>query len=146
MAAALKFGKATVLQKQKKLQEALPIFKDVRDNYPGTEQAIQSSFFYPQLLLEAGDFTHALPELQSFVKNHPKSALMPTALYFLAQAQTGAGKSDDALATYKRLADEFPEAKVAPFSYFQRAQILMQKEKPRRGHRAHAAVHGQVPG
>ncbi|HEV7402247.1 MAG TPA: tetratricopeptide repeat protein [Chthoniobacteraceae bacterium] len=124
VAAAMKFAKATVLQLQGNLAEALPIFKDVRDNYPGTEQAIQASFFYPRFLVEAGDFRTALPELQSFVNKNPKNLLLPTALFYLAQAQVGTSRPAEALATYKRLADEFPQAEVAPFSYFERTKIL----------------------
>jgi TolA-binding protein len=131
LAAAAHFGIATALQKQNKIAEALPIFKKVRDEYPTTEQGIQASFFYPQLLLESGDYKGALPELQNFVKNNPKSTLIPTALYFLARAQNGLNKSEDALATYKRLGDEFPQSQTAPFSYFERTQILMGKEPPR---------------
>lgn len=127
--ASVKFSQATVYMLQGDLQKALPVFKEVRDNYPGTEHALQSQSFYPQLLVQAGDFKTALPELQAFVKNNPKHALLPNALFFMAQAQVGLSQSDDALATYTRLAEEYPKAEVAPFSYFERAKILMARDK-----------------
>lgn len=130
VAAAMKFNRATIYHQQKNLQEAIPVFKDVRDNYAGTEYAVQAQFFYPQLLLEAGDFKSALPELESFVKNNPKNELLSTALFFLGQAQVGMSQADEAIKSFKRLAEEFPQAQTAPFSYFSRAQLMMQKTPP----------------
>jgi len=125
VAAAAEFSKAVILQKQKKIPEALAAFKNVREKYAGLEQAEEAGYYLGQLTLENGDAKGGLAELQKFIRDHPKSALMGKALFYLGQAQAETGKTKEALETYKQIPEKYPEDEVAPFSYFARAKIMI---------------------
>src|SRR6202012_5665126 len=49
--------------------------------------------------------------------------LAPTALYMLAQTQLQTGQKKEALATFKQVAEKYPQSEVASFSFFDRARV-----------------------
>ena len=122
------FYLGTVQVQTNKQKEAVETFKGVREKYPDTPQAEQSHAQIGQLL--AGiEPKAAIPELEAYLKKYGKSENVPTVMMALGSAQAGAGQSDAALATFKKLATEHPKSAPAPFTYFERAKILLGAQK-----------------
>ena len=128
LAVDAEFFLATVYAQTGKTEDAVKTFKGVREKYPGTPQAEQSSFQVGQLLLGL-DPKAAVGDLQGFITKFPKSAFLPSAMFALGSAQAGTGQKDAALTTFKDLATKFPKSEPAPFSYFERAKILAAEQK-----------------
>lgn len=128
LAVDAEFYLATIYAKTGKQAESVKQFKDVRDKFPGTPQAEQAHFQIGQILSEI-DPKGAIPELQSFFTKFPKSSYMPAALFALGKAQAAANLSGDALNTFKKVATDFPKSEPAPFTYFERAKILLAEQK-----------------
>src|SRR5262249_49424370 len=77
IAAVADYGIATVYQKTGKTKEAIAQFKSVRDNYKGTPQGEQAAFLYGQQLAQNGQAKEGLPEIVAFIKEYPKSEMLP---------------------------------------------------------------------
>jgi TolA-binding protein len=122
------FYKATILDQTGHKAEAVAAFKTVRDTYPGTPQAEQSSYQVGQLLKDI-DPKAAVAELTAFVHKFPNSQFLPQAMFALGSAQALINQKDAALATYKELGAKFPKSPPAPFSYFERGKILADEQK-----------------
>jgi TolA-binding protein len=122
------FFRATIFEQTGKKAEAVVAFKSVRDTYPGTPQAEQSSYQVGQLLKDIDPKT-AAAELSAFIGKFPKSQFLPQAMFALGSAQSLLKQKDAALATFKDLAAKFPKSDPAPFSYFERGKILADLQK-----------------
>ncbi len=122
------FFRSSVYAQTGKTAEALAGYKKVRETYAGTPQAEQSHFQIGQIL-SGTDAKAGIGEIQSFVAKFPNSALVPAALFALANAQNTAGQKDAALATFKDLAAKYPKSEPAPYAFFERAKILAANQK-----------------
>lgn len=129
VAAAAEFGIATIDRDTGKSAEAVKAFKEIRDKYNGTPQGEQAAYFAGQMLAEKGDYKSAIPELQSFIKAHPESELVPMATYFLAKGQLQTGAKFDALASFKSIPQKYPKSPVAPYTYFDRAKVAQDDKR-----------------
>lgn len=119
--------RATIQRELGQNEEAIKTFKEVRDKYPGTEQAQQAAFWCGQIAAMVGDTTTALAELNSFIEKFPESELMANALYFKARAQAQSDDRDGAIATYTDLGQRFSDAESAPPAMLEMAGILQRK-------------------
>lgn len=128
LAVDAEFYLGTIYTQTGKPAEAIKQFKDVRDKFPGTPQAEQAHFQVGQLLSET-DPKSAITELQAFLTKFPKSQYTATALFALGKAQAGANQTGDALNTFKKVSIDFPKSEPAPYTYFERAKILLAEQK-----------------
>jgi TolA-binding protein len=128
LAVDAEFYLATIYAKTGKQADSVKQFKDVRDKFPGTPQAEQAHFQIGQILSEI-DAKGAIPELQSFFTKFPKSPYMPAALFALGKSQAATNQNADALNTFKKVATDFPKSDPAPYTYFERAKILLADQK-----------------
>jgi TolA-binding protein len=122
------FFRATILEQTGQKADAVAAFKSVRDTYPGTPQAEQSSYQVGQLLKDI-DPKAAAAELSAFITKFPNSQLLPQAMFALGSAQGLLKQKEAALVTFKDLAAKFPKSPPAPFSYFERGKILADLQK-----------------
>lgn len=128
LAVTAEFGIGIIHMKTEKTAEAVKAFVEVRDKYPGTQQAEDAAFYVGQLQLGT-DMKEAVKEMTAFIQKFPDSKMMPEALYALAQGQMGTGEKEAAFKSYEELAQKFPESNPAPFSYFDRARSLASEQK-----------------
>lgn len=128
LAAQAEFGIALVYQAKNQIPEAITAFRKVRDTYPKTQQGEQAAFWAGQIAMQTNDFATAQKEFDTFTKNYPKSELLSTVRFSLAQLAAHSDKAK-ALELFKKVAEEFPKSKAAPYSYFQRASILSTEQK-----------------
>ena len=122
------FFKASILEQTGHKPEAVAAFKSVRDTYPGTPQAEQSSYQVGQLLKDI-DPKAATAELTAFIAKFPKSQFLPQAMFALGSAQLALNEKDAALGTFKDLAARFPKSPPTPFAFFERGKILADEQK-----------------
>ena len=122
------FFRATILEQTGQKAEAVAAFKAVRDGYPNTPQAEQSSYQVGQLLKDI-DPKAAAAELTAFIGKFTRSQFLPQAMFALGSSQGLLNQKDAALATFKDLAVNFPKSDPAPFSYFERGKILADQQK-----------------
>jgi TolA-binding protein len=137
-AASAEFGIANVLKETglelkdaAKIDEAIAQYRKVAAAYPQMGQyGEQSSFWTGQLALQPkGDFTAAITDFSAFLKAYPSSELVPTAKLNLGVAYAGKNDSANAMRIFKEVADEFPKSDAAPYTYFQRTNILAADHK-----------------
>jgi len=63
------------------------------------------------LLVRRGSFNEAVPPLEQFIKDHPKSRFASDALYWLGEAFFAQGRHDEAVLQFDRVIKEFPGSK-----------------------------------
>lgn len=81
--------------------------------------------------LKAGQFDQAATLLAAFVKRYPASGYQPSARYWLGNAQFGAKKTRDALATFKGFAEAYPDHLRAPEAYLAMANSQIELKDTR---------------
>lgn len=129
LAVDAEFYRATIFAQTKKTAEAIEAYKKIRDNYAGRPQAEQAHFQAGQLLVGL-DPKAAVVELKAFGLKFPQSPLLPVALFELGKAQVASGQKDAAQITFRDLAVNHPKSQPAPYTYFERAKILNDSQKP----------------
>lgn len=123
VAVVAQFGLAGIYKDTGKWDEAIAAYKAVTDKFPGTPQATESDFWRAFSTQQKGDSAGALPVFEAFIKNNEKHALIPAALYYLANAQIAVGKRDEGIAMLAMLADTYPDTPPAAASFIVRMQL-----------------------
>jgi TolA-binding protein len=143
LAAVAEFGLGEIDRNTNKLDDALTQYKKVRDNYGSSPQAEQAAFWIAQVTLQKGDPKSALAGFDAFLSKYPNSQLVPTVMFTEAtayvalaeQAKTSHNPQEvtenqaKALQSFKTVADKYPKSEVAPFAYFQMAQLYAGEQK-----------------
>ncbi|MEJ2716206.1 MAG: tol-pal system protein YbgF [Deltaproteobacteria bacterium] len=74
---------------------------------PDDERAYREAY----LLVRRGSLNEAVPLLEAFVKNHPKSRYAPDAVYWLGECLYGQGRYDEAVLQFDRVIKEYKGSK-----------------------------------
>lgn len=81
-----------------------------------SEQAGQKLYEQALVRIRAGKTAEAIPMLERFVKENPKSQLVPDAYFRIGEAYFQAGEYDQAILAYKEIAGSHPGHAKAPES------------------------------
>ena len=74
-------------------------------------------------LQKDGKFAEAIEKYNEFVETNPESALVPNALFHIAECYVGLDQKDDATAAFKKVMDQFPASDPAQWAK-QKIKIL----------------------
>jgi TolA-binding protein len=99
---------------------------DVLSKNPATLATSGAQFMLGQWLVEAGKFAEALPPLEQYLAAKSEGEHADYALAYVAQAQLGLGKADDARATLEGLATRFPKSKALPSARLRLAEAMVE--------------------
>jgi cellulose synthase operon protein C len=102
---------------------------EILDTLSKTPAALATSgaqFMLGQGLVDAGKFAEALPPLEQYLAGKPNGEYADYALAYVAQAQVGLGKADDARATLETLASRFPQSKALPATRLRLAEAAVE--------------------
>ncbi|MEO6053649.1 MAG: tetratricopeptide repeat protein [Chthoniobacterales bacterium] len=118
-------GLANIYKDTLQWDNALTNYKIVLEKYPDAKPQVTEAEFWIALTTQnKGDQAAAIPLLKAFIEKYPDTPYIPNALYALGAAQFKTGDKDGAIASFKQLADKYPKSQPAPYTYFQRAQIV----------------------
>jgi tol-pal system protein YbgF len=80
----------------------------------GDANAEQHAYDMPLDQFKAGNYGAAIVGFQSFVKTYPKSALAPSAQYWVGNAQYAQREFKEAIVSQRQLVHNYPESQKAP--------------------------------
>ena len=89
---------------------ALPLITDASDTNKKAEQHFEKAIEHIRQLM----YEEAIIELEKVIEMVPKSEIAQDAQYWIGQSYYKAGKYDDALSTFEKLTEEYPESAVTP--------------------------------
>lgn len=120
--AQAQFGIGGAYRDLQQWDDAIAAFNKVVSDYAG-EQSLASAarMWVGFCLAQKGAFAEAAPILEAYARDNPGSDLASTALFTLAQSQMGMGDEAAGLATFQKVADDYPDDPPATFAYFQMA-------------------------
>jgi predicted negative regulator of RcsB-dependent stress response len=104
-------------------------YQKVIGQYPSAPAGAAAYLFLAEEQRKEKKFSEANTTLQSFVDKYPKHQLKGTARMAMAANLESLGKSDEALAAYKRLAAEDPEGFTAPVALISEVRLLKEKNQ-----------------
>ncbi|GAB4171114.1 MAG: hypothetical protein Fur0032_10200 [Terrimicrobiaceae bacterium] len=116
-------GLANIYKDTAKWDDALAAYAKVKENFPGTPQAVEADYWIGICTQQKGDNTAAIPLLSAFVTAHPEHPLAPLALYAKGAAELATNKPEEGIASLAAVAEKYPDSQPAPFTYFMRAQL-----------------------
>jgi len=110
-----------VEQDQMITQKAMDAFKTLMREYPDSRYAAdalakidicrgrlaQKELWVASYYLNQGNTIAARQRLEAVIKDYPRTLVIPEALYRLGEVYTTDGRTQDALETFRRLADEY---------------------------------------
>jgi predicted negative regulator of RcsB-dependent stress response len=134
---ALGFGAHQVYHSRRNANAAaeLAAAKDAKDYerittvYSGTAAAGSARLLWAQAQREKKLFAEANANLEAFTKENPNHELLSTAELGVAANLESMGKTDDALARYKRIAVAYPKSFTAPLALFSQVPLLKGKNQ-----------------
>ena len=132
-------------------EEALAVAKSPEDlrkviaDWSGTPSAGLAHLQLADELHKAGKPEEAAAALKEFLEKYPQHPLRAGAAHALAANLESAGKLDDALAAYQRLASFGNKSAFAPLAYIGQARVLNAQGKPDEARRALEMVQQQFP-
>ena len=104
-------------------------FQKVITQFQGTPASSSAYLFLAEQQRKDKKFEEATGTLQSFVDKFPKHELRGTARLTIAANLESLGKTDEALASYQRLATDDPQGFVAPLALISQVHLLKDKGK-----------------
>jgi outer membrane protein assembly factor BamD (BamD/ComL family) len=122
-------GLADVYKLSQDWENAAKEYARVREEFPGTQQALDAQFWLAACAQQKGQNEEAITQLRQFISDQPESAFQSAALYSLGTSLIATGANEEAIATFAELAEKYPDSQFGPFSYFMRGQILMREQK-----------------
>ena len=87
---------------------ALHIFREIVDEKPNSSYATRAVHQLANLHWERYQFREAILQCRQILNQHPDTAAAATAAYLVGQYEQAAGKSEDAMKSYKYFLDTFP--------------------------------------
>jgi TolA-binding protein len=93
--------------------EAISLYDELEQRYPGSAEALASRVSLGRLLLARGMFAEALTQLTGYLTASPEGTLAPEALFGRAGALEALGRKDDERATWLGLLARFPDSVYA---------------------------------
>ena len=97
--------------------------------YSGTAAAGSARLLWAQAQREKKLFAEANANLEAFTKENPNHELLSTAELGVAANLESMGKTDDALARYKKVAVAYPKSFTAPLALFSQVPLLKGKNQ-----------------
>lgn len=123
LAATAELGIADIQAILGDLPSALEGYRNIRETYPGREEAVEADYRVGVTLLSMGRPSDAESELVAFLESHPEAPQVPAARFTLGEARAGLGNEEAAEVDFLAVIEEFPESEAAPFAYFQLSYI-----------------------
>ncbi|NBY19359.1 outer membrane protein assembly factor BamD [bacterium] len=96
-----------------KYEEAIDVLKAVVENQPKSEDGKKSQFLLGESYFATKDYRLSGSEFSRFLKNFPKDAMVPNAIYRLAASLKEMGNGKDAKLFYEELIQRYP---ASPFA------------------------------
>jgi predicted negative regulator of RcsB-dependent stress response len=104
-------------------------YQEVTSRYPGTPAGGSAYLLLADKQRNEQKFSESNATLQAFIDKNPDHELVPTAELTKAANLDAMGKSDEALATYQRVAARYPNSFVAPLAMISEVPILKAKNR-----------------
>jgi TolA-binding protein len=104
-------------------------FQKVMAEYPRTAAGASAYLLLADAQRNEKKFAEANTTLQTFLDKFPKNELVGTARLAIAGNLEALGKKDEALATYKRLAADYPAGFAAPIALYSEIHLLKEKKQ-----------------
>ncbi len=97
-------------------ESALSAFQTLRSKFPESRWKEAASFKAANALFQLGRYNEALPSFDAFIRENPRSPLIPTALLNMGQGFEKDGKLEEAFNSYQKIWLSYPtssESRVA---------------------------------
>ena len=121
-----KLNKGLLFYNQSQDEAAMPLFEDVAENYPATEEAKEALMKIQKVYIERGD----VPGFESYVaeKNFPDitTGALDTSYYEAAEFMFTRGNLEGAMAEFKTYLDKFPHGFFALNAHFYRSEAALE--------------------
>jgi len=104
-------------------------YQQVIDHYGDTNAGATAYLLLAQAQRSEGKFSESNNTLQAFVDKNLKHEFIPTARMAIAANLESMGKVDEALATYQRVAADYPKSFDAPMALIMQVSILKAKKQ-----------------
>jgi TolA-binding protein len=104
-------------------------FQKVIAEYPRTAAGASAYLLLADAQRNEKKFAEANTTLQTFIEKFPKNELVGTARLAIGGNLEALGKKDEALATYKRLAADYPAGFAAPIALYSEIHLLKEKKQ-----------------
>lgn len=127
-AAQALYDQAWILMEQKKMSDAEGRFKDLLTRFPGHALAPDVNFRLGELAYGRDDFAVAVSAYEAALKGEAP-AFAAEVLYKLGWALAQAGRPDEAIAAFARLAGEHPDTGHAPEARYRQAHLLFEAKR-----------------
>ena len=124
-----KLNKGLLFYNQSEDLAALPLFEEVAENYPATEEAKEALMKIQKIYIEKGD----VPGFEQYVseQNFPDitTGALDTSYYEAAEFMFTRGNLEGAMAEFQTYLDKFPHGFFALNANFYRAEAALQLKK-----------------
>ncbi|MCB9191859.1 MAG: tetratricopeptide repeat protein [Flavobacteriales bacterium] len=121
-----KLNKGLLFYNQSEDEAAMPLFEDVAENYPATEEAKEALMKIQKVYIERGD----VPGFEAYVaeKNFPDitTGALDTSYYEAAEFMFTRGNLEGAMAEFKTYLDKFPHGFFALNAHFYRSEAALE--------------------
>ncbi len=104
-------------------------YQEVISRYPGSPAGGSAYLLLADKQRNEQKFSESNATLQAFIDKNPDHELVPTAELTMAANFEAMGKSDEALATYQRVAASYPNNFVTPLAMISEVPILKAKNR-----------------
>ena len=111
-------------------------YEQVIARYGSTSAGATAYLLLAQSQRSAGKFADSNTTLQLFIDKNPKHEFTPTARMAMAANLESMGKMDEALATYQRVAADYPKSFNAPLALISQVPIFKGKNQNEAARRA----------
>lgn len=96
-----------------KYEEAIEVLKAVVENQPKSEDGKKAQFLLGESYFSTKEYRLSGSEFSRFLKNFPKDAMVPNAIYRLAASLKEMGNGKDAKLFYEELIQRYPNSPFA---------------------------------
>lgn len=110
-------------------EQAVETFDQVLGDPKGADFAQRARLRRGVALFQLKRFDDALKSLQTASNKDYPAELRAEALYYLGKLHFEAGRPAEAVAAFKRLADETPESPLVPYGHYQRAFVHLARNE-----------------
>jgi len=97
-----------------KADSSSAILEDFLADHPQTSTADRLRFRQADNLFQSGDYQGAIREFRQYIRITNNRQLLPDAYFNLANAYEQTGNTDQAVQTYQRIVDEYPQSERYP--------------------------------
>jgi TolA-binding protein len=103
------------------------MLEDFLADNPGSETADRLRYRQAMNRYQSGDYEAAVDEFRQYIRITNRDDLLPDAWYNLADAQQRMNREDDAIESYRRIADDFADSERAPAAIAELGSLMISR-------------------